>query len=53
MTSAANAAPSQIPAGCGNLDTPAAAITIATGITLAAHKPCGPRRHHWIGVKIA
>jgi hypothetical protein len=42
-----------IPAVLGAwITTPAAAITLATGITLAAHKPWGLRRHHWIGVKI-
>ena len=50
---AITAAHASIPAPLGAaMLTPSAATTLGTGFVLAAHRPWGLRRHHWIVVKV-
>jgi hypothetical protein len=50
---AVTAAHAVIPAGLGAaMLTSAAATTLGTGFVLAAHRPWGLRRHHWIVAKV-
>ncbi|HZE01334.1 MAG TPA: hypothetical protein VE155_06165 [Pseudonocardiaceae bacterium] len=50
---AITAAHASIPAPLGAaMLTPSAATTLGTGFVLAAHRPWGLRRHHWIVAKV-
>ena len=50
---AITAAHAAIPAAVGAaVLTSSAAITLGTGLVLAAHRPWGLRRHHWIVAKV-
>ena len=50
---AITAAHAAIPAPLGAaVLTPSAATTLGTGFVLAAHRPWGLRRHHWIVAKV-
>jgi hypothetical protein len=50
---AITAAQAAIPAPVGAaVLTSSAAITLGTGFMLAAHRPWGLRRHHWIVAKV-